>query len=717
MTLAAETSAVHQRLPLVPAGSVRISDAVWLCEDADGTAAVFVWGQVTWSWAAGDRATRKLAAVQLVSTKAASQRQVASAFGVDEDTLMVWRRQYGVSGVEGLLPRRPGPKGPSKLTEDKRAQITALRQEGLTQAEVARRCGVSQNMVSRALAMLAPAPPPPLEDQPDALGLEPLAQPAPRVAERQAARAGLLRGAEPVITQGASLPLAGALLILPALAATGLLDAAAAIYGTTRAAYYGLRSLVLCVVFAALLGEPRAEGLTRLDPLDVGRLIGLDRVPEVKTLRRRMEELAGQGVADRLGEALARAHLERGGEEVSGIFYVDGHVRAYHGGREIQKAHVTRARLAMPAVADTWVCDRLGDGLLVWEAATSSLVVELKKVTAAIRGLVGTQARPTICFDRGGWSPKLFNELRLGGFHLLTYRKGPLRPEPRSSFSLHVLTGDGGARHEYWLADRRVAISYAAKKRRIILRQITRLDPASGHQTQILTTRDDCDPALLAHLMFSRWRQENFFRYMRAHFGLDALDSYATAEEDPARPVANPARHAADKQLAEARRSLAAAESAQGKAAFAGRPADATLRRAFSDAQAEVDRHVAAARAIPAKVPLATARPEMVRLAHERKRIMDAIRMATYNAESALARLLAPHYPRADDEARTLLREMFRAPADLQIVDHELHVTLKPLSAPRRTRAMAALCDELTTTKTRYPGTELTLVYAVKSSR
>lgn len=106
--------------------------------------------------------------------------------------------------------------------------------------------------------------------------------------------------------------MAGALLVLPALAATGLLDAATSLYGSARAAYYGVRSLVLCIVFAALLGAPRTEGLTRLDPVDVGRLIGLDRVPEVKTLRRRMEELAGLGRADRLLDALARQHLARG---------------------------------------------------------------------------------------------------------------------------------------------------------------------------------------------------------------------------------------------------------------------------------------------------------------------------------------------------------------------------------------------------------------------
>jgi len=388
-------------------------------------------------------------------------------------------------------------------------------------------------------------------------------------------------------------------------------------------------------------------------------------VPEVKTLRRRMEELADLGRADQLIEALARHHLARGGDAVSGIFYVDGHVRAYYGGREVQKAHIARARLSMPAVTDTWVCDRFGTGLLCWEAGTASLPAELKKVTAAIWGLVGDEARPTICFDRGGWSPKLFKELVLQGFHLLTYRKAPLFEEPRSAFSLHVVTDDRGTRHEYWLADRRVAIAYANKKRRIVLRQITRLDPATGHQTQVLTTRDD-DPALLAHLMFSRWRQENFFRYMRAHFGLDALDSYAT------------------------------------------------LRRAFADAKAEVDRLALAAKAIPAKVPLAGARPEMVQLANERKRIMDAIRMATYNAESALVRLLAPHYARADDEARTLLREIFMSPADLKVRGDELHVRIDPLTAPRRSRALAGLCKELTATETIYPSTHLTLVYSVK---
>ena len=88
--------------------------------------------------------------------------------------------------------------------------------------------------------------------------------------------------------------------------------------------------------------------------------------------------------------------------------------------------------------------------------------------------------------------------------------------------------------------------------------------------------------------------------------------------------------------------------------------------------------------------------------------------MSTYNAESSLARLLAPHYARAEDEARSLLREAFRTSADLEVCGTTLHVRIEPLSAPRRTRAIAELCKELTATETDYPGTSLKLVYSVK---
>jgi len=721
VAVSASKMGAMQPLPLAPSDSVHVADGVSFLEDSEGNGSVFLWGMAAWSWRGGDRAARRLAAVQLVNSKAARQREVADAFGVHENSLVRWRSSYGDGGVGALVTERSGPKGPSKLTEAKRTEIISLRASGLSLAVVAERTGVSTATVRRAtgptLDDLAPESTP-TEALADGGGtlpadLVPLARPVERSGERAAARFGLINDAPPVICQGASLPVAGALLILPALAATGLLQIAARVYGARRAAFYSLRSLLCSVVFAALLGEPRAEGFTRISPIDLGRLIGLDRAPEVSTLRRRMEELAEMGRADQLIDGLA-AHHVAAHAEAAGIFYVDGHVRAYHGGREVPKAHVARIRLAMPAELDTWVCDAMGDGVLVWSADPgAALVGELRTVADKVRALVGEAARPTICFDRGGWSPRLFKELVVAGFDILTYRKNPPN-EPAGAFRPYTHTDAKGHEHHYLLADRAVSIAYDAKKHRFACRQITRLDPATGHQTQILTTRTDEDPALIAHLMFSRWSQENFFRYMRAHYGLDALDTYATDDDDPTRMVLNPARREADRTLAEARRSLAQAEANQGRASLSGRSTDPEVTSAFADARAEIDRLEHAAQSIAARVPLGEVRPESVRLAPERKRIHDAVRMATYNAESALARLLGPYDARAHNEARTLLREAFGTPADLQVVGNELHVRLDPLSAPRRTRAIAGLCAELTSTKATYPGTSLTLVYSVK---
>ena len=109
--------------------------------------------------------------------------------------------------------------------------------------------------------------------------------------------------------------------------------------------------------------------------------------------------------------------------------------------------------------------------------------------------------------------------------------------------------------------------------------------------------------------------------------------------------------------------------------------------------------------------------PDTVLLDTETKLITHAIRMAAYNTQTTLARALHRHYARAEDEAYALIREALTATGDIQPQDRVLHIGLDPLSAPRHTAALAALCDQLNTTRTRYPGTDLVLHYQVKPHR
>jgi prepilin-type processing-associated H-X9-DG protein len=684
-----------------------------LFEDDEG-GVVFVWGMAMGCWSAGDLVGRRLAAVNLVSTGTASEVEVAAGFGVSTDCLRRWCRAWEAGGAEGLAPGRRGPKGPSKVRPELVAEARALRQAGATQAAIAEELGVSVDSVRAALASTAvaaePAPAPGDGAGAGTKALVPLARPEPRETERELASAGLLAGAPPVICEGASLPFVGALLVLPALALTGLLDAAEKVLGLPKAAFYSLRSLLLALVFLALLGEARAEGATRVDPVAVGRLLGLDRGPEVKTLRRRMEALAGLRRSGELLTALARHHAGAH-PEAMGVLYVDGHVRAYHGGADLPRAHLARARIAMAATTDCWLADNNGDAVLVWSSPPgASLTGELKTAAVAVRDLVGPGARPVICFDRGGWSPALFAELVKMGFDVLTYRKGPLRPEPRAGFRTYQVEDRWGHEAEYLLADRSVRIYYDERRHYFTCRQVTRLDLASGHRAQVLTTRASFGTAEVAQAMFNRWREEDLFRFMRPR-GLDAMDSYAKVPDDPDRMVPNPAKARMKKKLASARAALGAAKDATITGALGGKSVPTA---AIEEAEADLAELKAKSAKVPAKVPLGQVRPDAVRLDDERKRLHDAVRMATWNAEHALARALGPHYARAEDEAHSLLSETFSASADLEVVGKQLHVRIEPLSAPRRSRAIAGLCAELTATETVYPGADLALVYSVK---
>ena len=108
-----------------------------------------------------------------------------------------------------------------------------------------------------------------------------------------------------------------------------------------------LETVLVHQVLQALLRERSAEGATRVTPLEMGRVLGLERATEVKTVSCKISELATAGKAADLQMAIARHGAATRGEEL-GFMYMDGHKRAYFGTRDVQKMHVARLKLAAP---------------------------------------------------------------------------------------------------------------------------------------------------------------------------------------------------------------------------------------------------------------------------------------------------------------------------------------------------------------------------------
>jgi hypothetical protein len=245
---------------------------------------------------------------------------------------------------------------------------------------------------------------------------------------------------------------------------------------------------------------------------------------------------------------------------------------------------------------------------------------------------------------------------------------------------------------------------------------------ANGHQTAILTTRTDLPIEVVAYRMVERWTQENFFRYRRQHFALDALVTYAAEPADPERPVPNPAR----KTVATARAALTELEHAYGQQARANREVQRPTMRGFKIAQAGLTQQMATLEATIGKLKARLAKlpqrvavkavfdeAETVTLAPEAKHLTDTIKMVAFRAETALVHALTANDARTGDEGHSLIREMLLTSADIlpQPADHRLVVHLHALANPRSNAALARLCDTLNALQVRYPGTDLTLVY------
>jgi transposase len=739
--------------PSPPPGTVVLNDRVTIRTEGSRRA-IFMQGLVLMHYEVTDRAAEECAMVTLFEAGYADQNDIARTFGCTPRTLRRYQERIESGGLLSLgrSRGRPSQNGLPRIEKRDRT-ILQLKEGGFSNRTIAVKLGFSEKAIRKRLRRLGWKPQSstcpsfgtmtddviqPTNTLSASIDKSAVAtrvgngaadesvpisfdrNPLKRSLDRLLAAMGKLDDAAPLFAPTENLPGAGVLLAIPALVHSGVLTVARKIYGSLGPAFYGLRTTIVSLILLALLRIPRPEALKEYSPGDLGRIIGLDRMLEVKTLRRKFARLASMKKSQEFGLELTRRRAAERGRTL-GFLYVDGHVRAYHGKRLIPKAYLTRKRIAAPGTTDYWINDKKGDPLFVVTAeANAAMTQMLVPILKQVRDLIGPRRRLTVVFDRGGWSPRLFLTILNMRFDILTYRKGGFRKISERRFVLRKARFNG-RRLEYLLQDQAVRFL----KGKLRLRQVIRLT-GNGHQTAVLTSRWDLRDIVVAYRMFDRWRQENFFKYMRQEFLIDALVDYEAEPDDPNRSIPNPARKAVDKELRKARNHLAKLQERYGSEALDYMEGRTPTMRAFTAAEKEIHRElfevsakiarlIERQKSLPTRIPVSQS-PEAekaMKLSVERKHLSNILKMVAYQIEGSLVELLRPVYPRTEEEGRTLIQAALRSVATIRPTENELRVTLSPLSSPHRSKVIASVCEELNKTSTKFPGTKLQLRFAV----
>jgi hypothetical protein len=542
--------------------------------------------------------------------------------------------------------------------------------------------------------------------------------------ERSAAARGELPTTPVHFQNCESLACGGVLLLVPFLLETGLLSFKNH-YQELDSGYYYIDAIVLLLAFMYLCRIKNPEQLKTINPGDFGKLLGLDRVPEAKCLRKKLKQICQQHKSAQWNMELAK---EWSWAEKNEFYYIDGHIQVYHGYKaSLGKKHVSRQKLCLPGVQEFWinnaqgmpyfyVCGQVNEKLQ--QMIEEKIVPQLLDQMHTNKAIDSETPVLTIVFDREAYSPVFFGQLwENHQVAVITYRKNVKDQWPVDDFSKTKVEIEG-VETIMSLAEKSVELDG------VHLREIRRLTK-SGHQTSIITTHAKLSIEQVALYMFSRWSQENFFRYMRQDYDFDKIAQYTTDQIDNEFVVVNPAHNKVDYQLKKTREKIARRKAKLYVLIEENVNSDLDqtpkalrkqqkIKEELVSLEHQEGQLINQRHNIPHRIKVEDMGENRYnQLNLESKLFRNIIKMICYRAETSFATLLSSDYKKAATEKRALAKNLIKTPADIEVdpINKRLNVTLYSQTTPRYNKAVDKLCEVLNKSSTNFPGTDLRLYY------
>jgi hypothetical protein len=547
------------------------------------------------------------------------------------------------------------------------------------------------------------------------------------VMERALAAVGLIPESEIAFGNHNNVQFGGVLLAVPALISQGLGEAVN-IYQPFSNCYYGLEPVFMLLGFMSLLRIKSPEQLKQCSPGELGKVLGLDRAPEVKTLRHKISMIVAQQQAKAFQQALLHKWTQT---QPCVFFYIDGHVRVYSGSEaNLGRKFVSRQKLCLAGTTEYWVNDEMGLPLMCVIGELNEKLrqaIEVDIVPQLLHDTVGDPRidqdadlpRFTLIFDREAYEPAFFS--RLWTKHriaVITYRKNVKDQWPENDFK-EVETQVIGNPVKMRVCERNIEINGE------VFREI-RKQSEDGHQASILTTHRRLSTLEIAGKMFSRWSQENFFRYLIENYNFDRLLQYGTEELSADIEVVNPLYSKLTYRIKKTREKKARLEAQlfQRIDENSDTPLEKVSELLASQSKTtekiqvfktELEALLTERKNHPARIKLKDMNKEKRynKLKTESKLFINIIKMIAYRAETALFNLLTPIFGNKSKEGRMLIKSILASDADLfpDKANKTLTITLHTLSSPRKNFAASQLCTLMTETQELYPGTDMKMIF------
>lgn len=662
--------------------------------DAQDQRSVFVNGHLVARYACNEKGTERVLATQLAEVLPITDRRVAAAFGLHAVTLSRFRGQARDGGASALMPRKTGPKGPSKVTPALQVRCRKLREEGLSLRAIAERLSGGVRKISHVTvaAMLKPAV--------SAMKQTPLpTEPAPEMPAPERER---LARVQEVFTQVRPTRYAGALMLYATLARLDLWNVfrqLGADVGSVRR--YGWTQTLATIVFCFALRFRSIEDFKNARRQDLGALIGEEAGPTVLSLRGKIKALAESVDPVGVSRELFRRYLaiEPAWE---GLYYIDGHFCPYYGKQPTPKGWDAKRRLAVKGHTDVYVHDARGRALFFFsQPLNDSLARAIPRAVEEIRRAHGPGPF-TLVFDRGGYSGDAFRFLEEQGIGFITYLKGRAarRRYPRKLFQLGWFSFEG-QRHVYKLFEKGTRVARVGTVRTVLFMG------DEDQQIPVLTNlKPRVNAAKVVHCLRLRWRQENNFKYLSDHYAIDQIVQYGADEETQDRLIPNPRRKALKDEVCTLTQQIQALEAQLGRALNDNDESQRPTARGIKIAHGRLRRDIAHKRQAltrlenrlqrtPGRISAEEVDKTRSLLREDRRLVINALKIVACNAERLLVRRFDEAYDQPKD-AFSVFRALLHLPGHIRATGPgNLEVRLQRPDSEKIARALEVLLADI----------------------